>query len=115
MLELGKIGKIHYCTALELKQILQRSKELQDLIAILGIEELSDLDRIIVYRARKLERFLSQPFFVVEVFTGVKGRYVRLEDTIVGFLFVLKGICDSFNEGSFYLKGSLVDVFNFVF
>ena len=85
MLELGKIGNFHYSTALELKQILQRSKELQNLITILGIEELSDLDRIIVYRARKLERFLSQPFFVAEVFTKVKGRYVSLEDTIDGF------------------------------
>ena len=110
MLELGKISKNHYCIALELKQILQRYKELQDLIAILGIEELSDLDRIIVYRARKLERFLSQPFFVAELFTGVKGRYVSLEGTICGFFVVLKGFCDSFNEGSFYLIGPLVDV-----
>jgi F-type H+-transporting ATPase subunit beta len=110
MLAPGKVSESHYCVSNSLKQILQRYKELQDLISILGIEELSDTDRTIVYRARKVERFLSQPFFVAEVFTGVSGRYVSLSETIDGFACLIRGELDDLPEGSFYLKGSIADV-----
>ena len=102
----------HYCTALEVKQILQRYKELQDVIAILGLEELSDEDRTVVDRARKVERFLSQPFFVAEVFTRIQGRYVSLADTVSGFSQIVNGELDAYSEGSFYLKGGVSDVVN---
>lgn len=100
----------HFCVAFEVKQILQRYKELQDVIAILGLEELSDSDRLIVDRARKVERFLSQPFFVAEVFTRIQGRYVSLESTVTGFSQIVSGEFDSISEGLFYLKGSSSEI-----
>ena len=100
----------HYCAALSIKQILQRYKELQDVIAILGLEELSDSDRTLVSRARKVERFLSQPFFVAEVFTRLSGRYVSTTDTVSGFTLIVKGSLDGVDESNFYLKGSLTNV-----
>jgi F-type H+-transporting ATPase subunit beta len=99
----------HYDTAQNVKRTLQRYKELQDIIAILGLVELSPEDRLVVDRARKVERFLSQPFFVAQVFTGMAGVYVTLTDTIKGFNSILSGDCDSFNEQSFYLVGNLDD------
>jgi F-type H+-transporting ATPase subunit beta len=100
----------HFCVAFEVKQLLQRYKELQDVIAILGLEELSDSDRLIVDRARKLEKFLSQPFFVAEVFTRIPGRYVSLESTVFGFSQIVSGALDHVTEGLFYLKGSCSEV-----
>jgi F-type H+-transporting ATPase subunit beta len=102
----------HYDTAQNVKRTLQRYKELQDIIAILGLDELSPEDRLVVDRARKVERFLSQPFFVAQVFTGMAGVYVTLADTIKGFNSILSGDCDSFNEQSFYLVGNLDDAQN---
>ena len=90
--------------------MLQRYKELQDVIAILGLEELSDADKLIVERARKVEKFLSQPFSVAEVFTRIPGRYVTLEETVDGFSQIVSGELDALAEGAFYLKGSLKDV-----
>jgi len=100
----------HFCVASSVKQILQRYKELQDVIAILGLEELSDQDRIVVNRARKIERFLSQPFFVAEVFTRIQGAYVSLADTIIGFGQIIAGEFDTWSEGAFYLKGTISEV-----
>ena len=97
----------HYDTAQNVKRTLQRYKELQDIIAILGIDELSEEDRLTVARARKVERFLSQPFFVAEIFTGSPGKYVSLEDTIKGFNMVLKGELDDLPEQAFYLVGNI--------
>jgi F-type H+-transporting ATPase subunit beta len=102
----------HYDTAQNVKRTLQRYKELQDIIALLGLDELSPEDRLVVDRARKVERFLSQPFFVAQVFTGMAGVYVTLADTIKGFNSILSGDCDSFNEQSFYLVGNLDDAQN---
>ena len=110
MLDARYLEASHYCTATDIKLVLQRYKELQDLIAILGLEELSNQDRVLVKRARKIERFLCQPFFVAEVFTRVEGRYVSLEDTIEGFSSILSGDLDSYSEGAFYFKGSLSDI-----
>jgi F-type H+-transporting ATPase subunit beta len=107
MLSVRELSKSHYCTAQKVKQILQRYKELQDVIAILGIEELTDYDRTIVERARKIERFLSQPFFVAEVFTRINGKYVSLDDTVAGFYNISIGKYDTVSEGDFYMKGSL--------
>jgi F-type H+-transporting ATPase subunit beta len=92
------------------QEILQRYKELQDIIAILGLEELSEEDRLTVYRARKIQRFLSQPFHVAEQFTGLSGRYVELADTIRSFKEVLEGKHDSVPEQAFYLVGNIEDV-----
>jgi F-type H+-transporting ATPase subunit beta len=89
--------------------VLQRYKELQDIIAILGIDELSDEDRLVVQRARKIERFLSQPMFVAEVFTGQPGKYVKLEDTIRGFTEILDGKHDELPEQAFYMVGTIED------
>jgi len=89
--------------------VLQRYKELQDIIAILGIDELSDEDRLVVQRARKIERFLSQPMYVAEVFTGQPGRYVKLEDTIRGFTEILDGKHDELPEQAFYMVGTIED------
>jgi F-type H+-transporting ATPase subunit beta len=100
----------HFCVANDVKKMLQRYKELQDVIAILGLEELSDQDRLTVERARKVERFLSQPFFVAEVFTRIPGRYVSLNDTVVGFAQIIGGELDTCSEGAFYLKGAISDV-----
>ena len=90
-----------------MQEVLQRYKELQDIIAILGIDELSDEDRLIVQRARKIERFLSQPMFVAEVFTGQPGKYVKLEDTIRGFTEILDGKHDELPEQAFYMVGTI--------
>lgn len=104
------LSQEHYCVATDVKLILQRYKELQDVIAILGLDELSSEDRTLVDRARKVERFLSQPFYVAEVFTGIAGRYVSLEDTVLGFSEIVSGSIDVVAEGSFYLKGSIAEV-----
>ncbi len=101
------VGKEHYETALATRRILQRYKDLQDIIAILGIEELSDEDKTVVYRARKIQRFLSQPFFVGEPFTGIKGEYVSKADTVRGFADIIAGKYDDRNEQDFYMKGAL--------
>jgi len=110
MLDPSYVKHEHFCVATEVKQLLQRYKELQDVIAILGLEELSDQDRIVVDRARKVERFLSQPFFVAEIFTRIQGAYVSLHDTITGFSQIISGELDSWSEGAFYLKGSISDI-----
>nr|YP_874407.1 ATP synthase CF1 beta subunit [Phaeodactylum tricornutum]A0T0D2.1 RecName: Full=ATP synthase subunit beta, chloroplastic; AltName: Full=ATP synthase F1 sector subunit beta; AltName: Full=F-ATPase subunit beta [Phaeodactylum tricornutum CCAP 1055/1]ABK20630.1 ATP synthase CF1 beta chain [Phaeodactylum tricornutum]QHR85584.1 ATP synthase CF1 beta subunit [Phaeodactylum tricornutum] len=107
MLQVGIVTEEHYATAENVKETLQRYKELQDIIAILGIDELSEEDRLTVARARKVERFLSQPFFVAEIFTGSPGEYVSLEDTIKGFLMVLNGELDDLPEQAFYLVGNI--------
>jgi len=107
MLQPGIVSSEHYALAENVKETLQRYKELQDIIAILGIDELSEEDRLTVARARKVERFLSQPFFVAEIFTGSPGKYVSLEDTIKGFKMVLTGELDDLPEQSFYLVGNI--------
>ena len=107
MLQQSIVGNEHYKTAQAVKETLQRYKELQDIIAILGIDELSEEDRLVVARARKIERFLSQPFFVAEVFTGSPGKYVSLEDTIKGFQIILRGELDDLPEQAFYLVGDI--------
>ena len=94
----------------QVREILQRYKELQDIIAILGIDELSDEDRLTVQRARKIERFLSQPFFVAEQFTGEPGKYVKVEDTVRGFKEVVEGKHDDIPERAFYMKGTIDEV-----
>ncbi len=101
------VGDDHYNTAQAVKQILQRYKDLQDIIAILGMDELSDEDKLVVSRARKVQRFLSQPFFVAEAFTGLAGKYVKLEDTIKGFKEIIEGRHDNLPEGAFYLVGTI--------
>jgi F-type H+-transporting ATPase subunit beta len=107
MLDPSYVKQEHFCVASDVQQMLQRYKELQDLIAILGLEELSYQDRIVVDRARKIERFLSQPFFVAEVFTRMEGRYVSLDDTIMGFTQIVTGELDAQSEGAFYLIGAI--------
>ena len=104
------VGEEHYRVANETRRVLQRYKDLQDIIAILGIEELSDDDKKLVYRARKIQRFLSQPFNVAEAFTGAKGKYVTLADTIRGFGEILSGAHDTRNEQEFYMKGSVDEI-----
>jgi F-type H+-transporting ATPase subunit beta len=110
MLQPGIVTDEHYEVAESVKETLQRYKELQDIIAILGLDELSEEDRLTVARARKVERFLSQPFFVAEIFTGSPGEYVSLEDTIKGFSMVLNGELDDLPEQAFYLVGNLDQV-----
>ena len=107
MLQPNIVSAEHYEIAETVKETLQRYKELQDIIAILGIDELSEEDRLTVARARKVERFLSQPFFVAEIFTGSPGKYVSLEDTIKGFTMVLNGELDELPEQAFYLVGNI--------
>jgi len=107
MLQPGIVSATHYEVAETVKETLQRYKELQDIIAILGIDELSEEDRLTVARARKVERFLSQPFFVAEIFTGSPGKYVSLEETIKGFTMVLGGELDDLPEQAFYLVGNI--------
>ena len=107
MLQPDIVSTEHYALAENVKETLQRYKELQDIIAILGIDELSEEDRMVVSRARKVERFLSQPFFVAEIFTGSPGKYVSLEDTIKGFDMLLNGELDDLPEQSFYLVGNI--------
>jgi F-type H+/Na+-transporting ATPase subunit beta len=107
MLQPSIVGQEHYTTARAVQSTLQRYKELQDIIAILGLDELAEEDRLVVSRARKIERFLSQPFFVAEVFTGSPGKYVKLEDTIKGFQMILNGELDDLPEQAFYLVGDI--------
>ena len=107
MLQINIVGAEHYGTAQNVKETLQRYKELQDIIAILGLDELSEEDRLTVARARKVERFLSQPFFVAEIFTGSPGKYVSLAETIKGFNMILNGELDELPEQSFYLVGNI--------
>jgi len=104
------LGDEHFDTANRVKEMLQRYKELQDIIAILGIDELSDEDRIIVNRARRIERFLSQPFHVAEQFTNTPGVYVPIAETIRGFKEILEGVHDDIPESAFLLKGTIDDV-----
>ena len=110
MLQPEIVGEVHYTTAQRIKETLQRYKELQDIIAILGLDELSEEDRLVVARARKVERFLSQPFFVAEIFTGSPGVYVSLADSIEGFNGLLDGKYDDLPEQAFYLVGDINSV-----
>jgi F-type H+-transporting ATPase subunit beta len=105
------VGSEHYDTARQVQMTLQRYKELKDIIAILGMDELSVDDKRVVYRARKIQRFLSQPFFVAEVFTGSPGKYVPLKETIKGFQAILSGECDDLPEQAFYMVGSIDEAF----
>jgi F-type H+/Na+-transporting ATPase subunit beta len=104
------VGEEHYRTAREVQRVLQRYKDLQDIIAILGIDELSEDDKLVVARARKIERFFSQPFFVAERFTGIDGRYVPLMETVRGFREILDGNCDDLPEQAFMMAGTIEDV-----
>ena len=110
ILEADVVGEEHYQTARRVQEILQKYKELQDIIAILGMEELSDEDKLTVYRARKVQKFLSQPFFVAENFTGVKGKYVPLKETIRGFKMIVDGEMDEYPEAAFFNVGTIDDV-----
>ena len=104
------VGVEHYNTARECQRILQRYKDLQDIIAILGIDELSEDDKLVVSRARKIERFFSQPFFVAEVFTGTSGKYVPIKETVRGFREILDGKCDDLPEQAFMMAGTIENV-----
>ncbi len=110
ILDANYIGEDHYRTARQVQQILQKYKELQDIIAILGIEELSDGDKVTVARARKIQRFLSQPFHVAEAFTGKAGKYVKIEDTVRSFKEICEGKYDHIPEQAFYMKGGIEEV-----
>jgi F-type H+-transporting ATPase subunit beta len=110
MLQPNIVTAEHYQTAQQVRQTLQKYKELQEIIAILGLDELSEEDRLTVGRARRIERFLSQPFFVAEVFTGLSGKYVSLNDSVNGFSRILRGEFDSLPEQAFYLVGGIEDV-----
>jgi F-type H+-transporting ATPase subunit beta len=101
------IGQEHYDTARSVQAVLQRYKELKDIIAILGMDELSEEDKLVVQRARKIQRFLSQPFTVAEVFTGAKGKYVSLKDTVRGFRGIVAGEYDHLPEQAFYMVGAI--------
>ena len=103
------VGEAHYACANRVKLILQRYKELQDIIAILGMDELSEEDKLTVSRARKVQRFLSQPFHVAEQFTGLKGVFVSIEDTIKGFNMIMDGEVDEYPEAAFNLVGTIED------
>jgi F-type H+-transporting ATPase subunit beta len=105
------VGQEHYKVAREVQRILQRYKDLQDIIAILGMEELSEEDKITVFRARKIQKFLSQPFHVAEQFTGTPGKYVKIEDTIKGFRMIVEGECDELPEQAFYMVGTIEEAF----
>ena len=104
------IGEEHYAVARHVQQILQRYKDLQDIIAILGMEELSEEDKITVHRARKIQRFLSQPFFVAETFTARPGKYVSRQDTVRSFQEIVEGKHDDVDENAFYMKGSIDEI-----
>ena len=104
------IGEEHYAVAVEIKQILQRYKDLQDIIAILGIDELCEDDKLTVARARKIQKFLSQPFHVAEQFTGIPGKYVPLKDTVRSFKMIADGELDDVPEQAFYMAGPIEDV-----
>ncbi len=110
ILEESIVGKAHYWTAMKVQEILQKYKELQDIIAILGMEELSEEDKATVYRARKIQRFLSQPFHVAEQFTGLPGKYVPLSETIKGFVAIIGGEMDKYPEAAFFNVGTIDDV-----
>ena len=110
ILEENVVGKEHYETAMRVQEILQKYKELQDIIAILGMEELSDEDKITVYRARKVQRFLSQPFHVAEQFTGIPGKFVPLSETIKGFKAIINGEMDQYPESAFFNVGTIEEV-----
>ncbi|MEI8011816.1 MAG: F0F1 ATP synthase subunit beta [Candidatus Omnitrophota bacterium] len=110
MLDPNIIGEVHYNVALAVQKILQRYKDLRDIISILGIDELGDDDKLTVYRARKIQKFFSQPMFVAENFTGIKGRYVKLEDTIKGFEMIINGKMDDVPEQAFYMVGTIEEV-----
>jgi F-type H+-transporting ATPase subunit beta len=110
ILDASYIGDEHYDTARQVQQMLQKYKELQDIIAILGMEELSDEDKVTVARARKIQRFLSQPFHVAEVFTGFPGKYVKIEDTVRAFKEICDGLHDDIPEQAFYMKGGIEEV-----
>ena len=101
------VGEDHYNAARGVQEVLQRYKELQDIIAILGFEELSEEDKVTVNRARRIQRFLSQPMSVAEAFTGQEGKYVRVQDTVRGFQEILDGQHDDLPEGAFYMVGSI--------
>ena len=101
------VGAEHYRVATTVKVVLQTYKSLQDIIAIMGIDELSEQDKLIVSRARKIQRFLSQPFFVAEVFTGVTGQFVTLEETIKGFAMIIDGKCDDISERDLFMQGKM--------
>jgi F-type H+-transporting ATPase subunit beta len=105
------LGENHYNTSMDVQKVLQRYKDLRDIISILGIDELSDEDKLVVARARKIQKFFSQPFFVAEQFTGLKGRYVKLEDTLKGFRMILDGKMDQIPEQAFYMVGPIEEVF----
>ena len=112
LLDPNVVGDRHYKIAREVQQILQRYKDLQDIIAILGIDELSDDDKLVVSRARKIELFMTQPLFVAEPFTGMPGRYVKIEDTVEGFEKLVDGSCDDLPEQAFYLVGTIDEAFD---
>jgi F-type H+-transporting ATPase subunit beta len=101
------VGEDHYDVAREVQRVLQRYKDLQDIIAILGIDELSEEDKLVVARARKMQRFLSQPMFVAEQFTGREGRYVTIQETVRGFREILEGMHDDLPEQAFYMVGGI--------
>ncbi|MBS3807965.1 MAG: F0F1 ATP synthase subunit beta, partial [Bacteroidales bacterium] len=103
------VGEEHYQVAQQVKEILQRNRELQDIIAILGMDELSEEDKITVHRARRIQRFLSQPFHVAEQFTGIPGVFVDIKDTIKGFKMILNGDVDKYPESAFNLVGTIDD------
>jgi F-type H+/Na+-transporting ATPase subunit beta len=107
----GTIGEEHYSVTRRVQQTLQRYKELRDIIAILGMDELSPEDKLAVNRARKIQRFLSQPFNVAEVFTGSPGKIVPLKDTIKGFKMIVDGECDALPEQAFYMVGAIEEAF----
>ena len=107
ILEPDVVGEEHYRVARQVQEILQKYRELQDIIGILGMEELSDEDKTTVYRARKIQRFLSQPFHVAETFTGVPGKYVPLKDTIAGFAAIVRGEMDDYPEAAFFNVGTI--------
>ena len=110
VLEADVVGEEHYNTARKVQEMLQKYRELQDIIAILGMEELSEADKQTVNRARKIQRFLSQPFFVAETFTGVQGKYVPLAETIKGFKAIIDGEMDEYPEGAFFNVGTIDEV-----
>ena len=110
MLDPQIIGEEHYKVARGVQAVLQKYKDLQDIIAILGMDELSEEDKLVVERARKVEKYLSQPFFVAEVFTGSPGKYISLEETIAGFKGILEGKYDDLPENAFYMVGNIDEV-----
>ncbi len=112
MLKPEIVGSNHYEVAQTVKSLLERYKELKDIISILGMSELSDEDRMIVYRARKIQKFLSQPFFVAEKYSGKEGRYVSIADSVEGFSQIIRGDCDEIPEDLFYMAGTIREVWD---